>query len=323
MSESPTPLLVIPAETFSRYGCSTGIIPAGFVVDWLGTHTRGDVEDYLLSSDVAPFISYDRYFEPTPPLAHELVLDWLPLLDAVELAGHTFTIVALGAGWGRWIVAGAFAALKRGRDYRVVGVEAEPTHFAWMERHLRDNNIDPDRARLIQAAANSYTGTCQFMVGNPTGIYGQRIIDQSQEASDELRVAFNAELQRLGVTPQEVLCVDLEEVFQGLERVDYMHMDIQGAEADVLLAKPDLLDERVAVINVGAHSELIERRLRRHFLSRGWHRMYDVPMGASVDVRLEGSSDTNRITWGDGVQVWENRRLTRRQSGPSFVVGAA
>ena len=46
-----------------------------------------------------------------------------------------------GAGWGRWLSAGAFASEQTGREYRLVGVEAEPQHFEWMERHFRDNNL--------------------------------------------------------------------------------------------------------------------------------------------------------------------------------------
>jgi FkbM family methyltransferase len=242
-------------------------------------------------------------------------MDWEPLLAAVELAGPKFAAVALGAGWGRWIVGAAFAAQKRGRDYHIVGVEAEPQHFAWMERHLKDNNIPPEKSRLIQAAANSYTGTCWFMVGNAIDWYGQAVVSDEQYHSAK----FMEEVRLAGGEAEQSQCVDLYEIFSGLERVDYLHMDIQGSEADVILACPDLVDERVAFVNIGTHGELIERRLRGHFIRHGWLCRYDIPMNSEFNVQLEGA-EAKVITVGDGVQVWENPRLTGRTSAASFIV---
>ena len=305
--------LEVPAETFAPYQPWSGLVPGGFVVDWLGTKTHGDVEAFSLSDAIAPLIAHDRQTAPPLPTT-ELMLDWVPLLEAVELAGERCTAVALGAGWGRWIVGTAFAAMRRNKDYFIVGVEAEPQHFAWMQRHLGDNSIDPRKARLIRAAANSYTGECAFMVGDATNNYGQSIVSETQLQSE----AFMAMLKRNGLEVERVPCVDLLEVTRGIERVDYMHMDIQGTEAEFLLAHPERLDECVALVNIGTHTELIERQLRRHFTSRGWLRRYDIPMNATIVARYQGKEPVE-ITLGDGVQVWENPRLTGRKTAPSFV----
>jgi FkbM family methyltransferase len=204
--------------------------------------------------------------------------------------------------------------MQRNKDYFIVGVEAEPQHFAWMQRHLEENSIDPRKARLIPAAANSYTGECAFMVGDPTGNYGQSIVSEAQLRSE----AFMAMLEHNGLEAVRVPCVDLLEVTRGIERVDYMHMDIQGSEAEFLLAHPDRLDECVALVNIGTHSELIERQLRRHFISRGWLCRYDIPMNGRILARYEGQEAVEHV-FGDGVQVWENPRLTGRETAPSFL----
>jgi FkbM family methyltransferase len=313
-SDDRVPVLTIPPERFGRYEHWSGFVPGGFVVDWIGTRTRVDVEDYLLSPQIAAAVSHDRTMQQALPLGEDLLLDWVPLLEAVELAPGAFTIVALGAGWGRWAVAGAFAARQCGKEYRIVAVEAEPTHFQWLLRHLCDNGIDRDRARTIHAAANAYSGTCMFQVGNPTGTYGQSIVSEDQLGDPQ----FREELQRSGIEPSVVQCVDLAEVLRGVDRVDYMHMDIQGAEADFLLAHPNLLDERVAMVNVGTHSAVIERKLRKHFSSRDWLPRYDIPMNESI-VAVVGEQ-AHAIQFGDGVMVWENPRLTGRTEAPSFAV---
>jgi FkbM family methyltransferase len=307
------PLLVVGAEIFERFGATPMTVPPGFFGDWLGVLTRSDVHSSSEDPAVAEALKGERHGAFPPPTTSELLLDWEPLLEAEELAGPKFTAVALGAGWGRWIVGCAFAAMKRGRDYHIVGVEAEPQHFAWMERHLADNKIAPEKARLINAAVNSYTGTCWFMVGDPTANYGQSVVSDAQYKS----AGFQRDLRSMGLQAIAMPCVDLSEVFDGLERVDYLHMDIQGSEADVLLAQPDLLDERVATVNIGTHSKTIERRLRRHFTAQGWLCRYDIEMSSTIMACVEGD-EPSPITFGDGVQVWENPRLTGRTDVASF-----
>ena len=82
----------------------------------------------------------------------------------------------------------------------------------------------------------------------------------------------------------------LDEVLAGVARVDYMHLDIQGSELDVLAAHPELLRERVGMVTVATHSELIDRGLRRLFASLEWTARYDVPIGGSALVRVGGVS---------------------------------
>jgi len=118
---------------------------------------------------------------------------------------------------------------------------------------------------------------------------------------------------------QRVPCTDLVEVTDGLEQIDYLHLDIQGSEADVLLAHPALLDDRVACINVGTHHELIEHRLRKHFASHGWSVDLDIPMGGSIRMQV-GEGPILRIGVEDGVQVWLNPRRVDVSGARGIVV---
>jgi hypothetical protein len=96
-------------------------------------------------------------------------------------------MLELGAGPGRGIANGAAAARSLGRPFHVVGVEAEPTHFRWMQEHLRDNRI-AENAETIEAAAAPSDGKVPFHVGAPSDGTGSHIGIRSNENEERLRV---------------------------------------------------------------------------------------------------------------------------------------
>jgi FkbM family methyltransferase len=299
---------------FDAFGRWEGTTPAGYWTDWLGVRTSADMR--VISSEQLDhqLVRVDRFEKPALPLADEHMLDWLPVLEAVLSAGDCFVMVALGAGWGRWLTAGAFAALRTGRGYRLVGVEAEPTHFKWLERHMRQNKIRPEWCRLMRGAASGTNGTCWFRVGDPAAWYGQSILaDAEVPQFDNSGAALWDVRETDGMLLQRVPSYDIEEIVGDLAIVDYMHMDIQGAELDFLSAKPDVLQTRVRRVNVGTHAERIERDLRRLFTSLGWTAVYDIPLNGKARICF-GASRGKVVTFGDGVQVWENPALCRRGS---------
>jgi hypothetical protein len=84
-------------------------------------------------------------------------------------------------------------------------------------------------------------------------------------------------------------------------------MDIQGAELDVLSSHPDLIDDKVRLINIGTHSSEIEAGLRKLFKSLKWEAVYDVRLGSSMLVRV--GSKEHVVEFGDGAQIWRNPKL--------------
>ena len=60
---------------------------------------------------------------------------------AIEAARKTFTIVELGAGYGRWSVLGMVKAQDKGCEAFAIAVEGEPEHFRMMRHHFIDNLI--------------------------------------------------------------------------------------------------------------------------------------------------------------------------------------
>ena len=114
--------LVIEPRLFQSFRRWSGRVASGYWANWLGVLTRADV--WAFSDKLMAIYSKERYEAPGYPTEDESVLDWVPLLEAVLAAGSSFVMVALGAGWGRWLSAGALAAKKLDKAYALVGVEA-------------------------------------------------------------------------------------------------------------------------------------------------------------------------------------------------------
>ena len=236
--------IVIDPGVFVPYEPWVGTTPAGYFTDFLGVRTRADV--WAFSDELSAIYNTERREALGYSLDSEQELDLFPLLEAVNAAGRTFVMISLGAGWGRWLSVGALASEQTGREYRLVGVEAEPQHFEWMERHFRDNKLRPDWSRLHYAAASDRSGTLWFRVGDSAAWYGQSIVSEDEVAEGGRDGAEDTSgTDYLGIPLRRVQAVDMEEVIGDLETVDYLHMDVQGAELDVLSARPDLLQARV------------------------------------------------------------------------------
>src|SRR5579883_1190234 len=161
------------------------------------------------------------HFERSLPRIDEEIFEWIDVLECVEAARGRFTMVELGAGYGRWLLAGAMAARQRSLPFHLVGVEAEPRHFAWLKQHLRDNDIDPAAHTLIEAPVSGRRERVRFYVGDPKKWYGQSI---TTHMAPEVN----------GASIVEMDSITLADVLRPLGKVDLIDMDIQGAEHDVL-----------------------------------------------------------------------------------------
>ena len=303
MEEARWPEIALDPAIWAPFTPWSGLAPAGYVVNWLGVRSRIEYQERW--SAVAEHRT-DRWKSPRLHTDHASGLEWVSLLVAARQAGETFVVAELGAGWAPWLAAAVAVARQTGRDYRLIGVEAEPTHFRWMQEHLLDNEIDPGRCRFIEAAVSARSGACWFAVGRPMEWYGQSIASEA-DVSDDAPIGTLAKA-RDGTTLRRTRVVDLDEVLAGVDRVDYMHLDIQGSELDTLGAHPELLQERVRMVMVGTHSELMDRGLRRLFGSMGWTARYDVPIGGTALVRV-GDEAPVEVRFDDGVQLWVNPAL--------------
>jgi FkbM family methyltransferase len=274
-----------------------GRVNAGLLVNFLGVTERAA---YLN----APHPE-ERFVTTDYPAFDEMYFEWIDLLEAVLAARRArqreFTMIELGAGFGRWIV-NAAAALRAiapgsGPEPRLIAVEAEPTHFAWIADHLRDNGFDSTAATLIPAAVAPVDGEALFYTGAASAWWGQEMYEPTGRRKQIADV--NGESVQLA----RVRAVSLNTILAPLDRVDLIDMDIQGAELDVCRAAASELNAKVHRVHIGTHRPWIDLGLRDLFASLGWRNVWDFPCKRTQTMPF------GEIDFEDGVQAWVNPRF--------------
>jgi FkbM family methyltransferase len=240
-----------------------------------------------------------------PPLSEEL-FEWIAMLEAVLEARETFTMFELGAGVGRWLVTAACAVRQKhpGMRFELVGVEPEPTHFVWMKQHFVDNGLNPREHRLIQAVVNGTGKPAHFVTGYPREWYGQAIVAEGYRETAHP----NARTIRLPA----VRVIDLLESYR---YVDFIDMDIQGAEEEVVSSSIVAISKKARRVYVSTHSEQIHAAIAHHFQDAGWK--LEVAHGWTG---AEEETIFGPLTFEDGIQYWLNPHVRRPLDGGKFEV---
>src|SRR5215471_15577178 len=130
---------------FAHFEPFTGEVPAFRQVDFIGTLTRQEFSATLACHPVS------IRFMDLWPFFNEEYFEWIDILESIIAARESYTMIDLGAGFGRWAVRAHYAARQYNRELpcHLVAVEAEPTVFEWMGLHFQDNGIDPAAHKLI------------------------------------------------------------------------------------------------------------------------------------------------------------------------------
>ena len=74
---------------------------------------------------------------------------------------------------------------------------------------------------------------------------------------------------------QRVKAITLKQVLDGLDHVDLIDLDVQGAELVVLRSAIGELDKKVKRVHIGTHGHDIEHGLRELFRQHGWYKAND------------------------------------------------
>lgn len=235
---------------------------------------------------------------PSTPGLHGMA-EWAGTLRSIVECGESFTAFELGAGWGPWLVASYRGAELRGiKEVSLVGVEASADHFSFLQQHFKANGLDPDAFSLHRAIIAPADGVAQF----PKLHVGAEDYGASAAFNEDEResAAIRGELE-------EVRAIGLTSLLSDHERVDLIHMDIQGHEEDVIRSAMSALNAKARRLIIGTHSRAIEGHLLELLSAQGWICEFEQP--CTLQFTMEGRF----IIVGDGEQVWRNPRL------PAFV----
>jgi FkbM family methyltransferase len=290
---------------FYEFRRFSGNIPRSCEFDFLGSVTRPEFLGRQSSADLVEVA-------PDYPPYDEEYFEWIDLLESVILAAPQYTMMELGAGFGRWSVRAAFAAQQQNKRCALVAVEAEPTHFQWLMEHFRENALDPADHSVIHGAVANRSGTASFCVeapngGPPEAWYGQAIVDPADDVEGvDTRQYLGSPIQchRSGLKSVPVLGVTLGELAAGCNNlVDLIDMDIQGNELEVISAEIVTLNDKVKRLHIGTHSPEIEQGLRTLLRRHGWACHADYGMNSTCE------TPWGIVQFQDGVQSWTNPRL--------------
>jgi len=289
---------------FDAFPPAGGEAQPGFLVDFLGVRTRvsygpfGHVNGKVLGHPV-----------PHSDWFHAETIEYVGLLKSVLSAEGRFVALELGAGWGPWLVGGAAAARRRGiATLRLYGVEADPTHFAYLQSHFRDNGLDPEAHVLRQAAVGVKAGRVSWpKVADPSADWGMRPLGALGEGEDLPEGTTGPDYQgRVFDSAIEVEVVALDGILECEDVWDLVHIDVQGSEAELCGAAAELLDRRVRWVVIGTHSRKIEGDLFDLFYRHGWVLENEKPVRFTYSA---SAASLEAMTYKDGTQVWRNPRF--------------
>lgn len=253
------------------------------VYDFLGGATR-----VAYNRNWAAFATpADKTARPKLPPKNEHYLDWIAVLTAAAKARGVFRMAEFGAGWAPWLVRGALAVRQRVdvTSSELMAVEADPTHYSWILEHFEDNGLNPDEHHILHGAVTDRAEILRFpVVAEPNADYSTSLEDA--ETSDET-------IDVQGHTVTELL-----DQFSG--PLDFLHVDIQGAEYDALAPAIARLSRSVRAIMIGTHDDRIHDDLAALFRDNSWHERLNL-----------GRSKTTQTPWGkittdDGFLWFEN-----------------
>jgi hypothetical protein len=286
------------AKIFDSIPYWRGKVPAGHIVDFLGTVTPREFLEPWPAPDI--FVDGAEIALPWPALGVNRVGGdvWFEAANwvlAAREARERFVMMTLGALHGHQAIGSCRTLmLLNPMPYKLVAVEAVPENMRRLRILMRNNGIDPDAQWLIEAAVSGTNEPAFFPVGAPNAgsqnclstddkavreDYLKRAIEEgrTQEVLENLLLhnstGFKKDIAGDQGVPAEIKlisCVTLRDLLGPFDRVDYIEADMQQSEIRAFPPFVDLLRRKVKRIHIGTHGHKVHADLHQIFASNGW-----------------------------------------------------
>ena len=257
----------------------------------------------------------------------EVFAEWYSIVRSIDLARDNYLMISLGAHLGVPIV-NAHKILQQYKPMpsRFIGVEADEHMSQLLQKNLVENEIDPTAVTLNQVIISDSNQPKMFTVcSKVTGLNRMMSKTELEQLCTEIlavsgasevliekllhraTTGFIAQLDNLGedVELKMLSSLTVADVIGSHPRVDFLEIDIQGAEYVALPPAIQTLNERVAWLHLGTHAgEDAHKLMRDLFTNHEWEFHIDwVP-----DSVYE--TPTGHFKTSDGVLSMRNPRLT-------------
>jgi FkbM family methyltransferase len=250
----------------------------------------------------------DQYLEtrkngqtPQPAFGRDLLLSLLTDIDKKHV-----NMFELGAGWGRLCLelAGIIDhnIIEVVPDsYRCLAVEGEPTHYEWTKDNFELQNIN---GIVVMGAVSDKNGSCLFDASpDPEACYGQAMASLlTKRRLPSLTSLFGVFKKRNIRVPMYTID-SLIQTFD-FDRVDIIHIDVQGAEYKTMLgAKESLKKELIDYIWISTHHPDLNDKIRK-LLSLRFDLILDIYPRSITDV-----SGFLPVKVHDGIQLYKRKNI--------------
>jgi len=279
-----------PIEVMRRHAAPDVVASPGHLTNFLGVRIDPKFLPHVLAGRAGEVEDI-----PIPANWHADIAEWGAVLRAVDLARGHFTVVELGCGWGCWLNNAGVAARRAGLAVTLVGVEADAGHIGFAKEACAANGFAPETLTLHRGVAAASSGWALFPRQEEAGInWG---LEPVFGASEEQRGAAKE-----SSAYDELPMIGLDDIMAPHDRIDMLHIDIQGGEADFIAGCLPALQARVAYLVIGTHSRPIEGAIMQTLLGAG----FILEMERPAILVLAGNAPTVKV---DGVQGWRNAGL--------------
>lgn len=287
-------------DLFKKYAVNKDDLTAidGYFTNFLGISTKADM--------FPPLKEISGQVFPDLPLKGDGVFagygEYHSLLTAIEsrVGKDSLTVVELGAGWGPWVSASGVIAQRMGFDrINLVAVEADAKKYQFLQDHLAHNGLADDPSvsiKTLNGAAWYEDGVLHFPKAIEAVDYGGRVS----------AAGHDVDYRGMEYVSDEIEAISIEKILADFDAIDYLHIDIQGAEYEVLSRHKELMNQKVRNVFVGTHSRMIDANLLQLFHDWGW----DIPRSMACFVSHNRSIPTlEGMTMTDGEIFARNPRL--------------
>lgn len=180
----------------------------------------------------------------------------------------------------------------------LIGIEGDEGHIGFAKEACAANGFSAEQVTLHYGIAAAVNGVALFPREEQAGVHwGLEPVFVADEAQRRAAV----ESGRYDELPM----IALSDIAAGHRRIDLLHIDIQGGEADFIASSLQTISEKVAYMVVGTHSRQLEGKILALLLSMGWILEIERPAIFAIH---EGRP---QITV-DGIQGWRNPRFASR-----------
>jgi hypothetical protein len=310
------------ADIFAEIEPWSGIVPAGFTLDFFGDLIA---KKFLAQWGYHPAFADGALLNMERPTLSDGANGefWFEAADwvlAAREARDRFVMITLGALFGYQAV-GSYRVLQRLNPMpaKLVALEPIPENMEWVRKHMRDNDIEPEDHWLVESAIGPDNEPVFFPVGS-AGLGAQNCIatnesqareqylkDRAEEALTNLLLHNTTGLQKQIIAGEDhfgeiklVSSVTLGDMLGPFDRVDFLEADIQQSEILVFPPFRPLLKRKVHRIHLGTHGRDVHESLLEMFKQDGWEIVFAFEPDSTHETAI-GTFSTN-----DGILTVRN-----------------